>query len=201
MANKAILRAAVFIAVAVLHVMLILFLAVNVQKEAREPPENARVMKLADFTEAPPPPPPPPEETALPQVESIAETMIETDEPPPVEAVLPGAVVVPANPWDGYLPQHLITTLPQFDAKELAAAVVYPHMAQRSGIEGQVYLELFVDADGLVRRIQILKENPPGRGFAEAAVRAFTGRRGRPAQANGEPVSCRYRYPVTFKLN
>jgi hypothetical protein len=46
----------------------------------------------------------------------------------------------------------------------------------------------------------VLKEDPPGRGFAEAAVRAFQGLRCTPAQANGGNVSVRYRYPVSFKL-
>jgi len=31
-------------------------------------------------------------------------------------------------------------------------------------------------------------------------VKVFTGRRGTPAYANGEPVSARYRYPVSFKI-
>jgi len=45
-----------------------------------------------------------------------------------------------------------------------------------------------------------LQENPQDRGFGEAAVKAFTGKRGIPAYANEEPVSARYRYPVSFKI-
>jgi protein TonB len=78
--------------------------------------------------------------------------------------------------------------------------LVYPPIALRSGIEGRVILELFVDRTGAVQKIVILQENPLDRGFGEAAVRAFTDRKGVPAYANGEPVSARYRYPVTFKL-
>jgi protein TonB len=63
-----------------------------------------------------------------------------------------------------------------------------------------VYLELFVDKDGLVRNITILKEDPSGRGFGEAAVKAFQGLKGVPAQANGATVAVRYRYPVRFSI-
>ncbi|GHV95989.1 hypothetical protein AGMMS50293_23090 [Spirochaetia bacterium] len=192
------LRLVIFIVVAALHAILILFLAFNVRAASQEIPENARVMKLTDLAEAPPPPPS--EMEQLPQVESIAETMIETDTPPPQTVVAAGTLVNPGNAWEDYLPAHNVSTRPEFDEKELAAAIVYPSIAQRSGIEGRVILELFVDKNGFVQRIQILQETPQGRGFGEAAVRAFTGRRAAPARANGEAVSCRYRYPVTFKF-
>jgi protein TonB len=77
---------------------------------------------------------------------------------------------------------------------------VYPPIALRSGIEGRVILELFIDRTGQVQRITILQETPPGRGFGEAAVRAFEGQRCSPAEANGLPVSVRYRYPVSFRI-
>jgi protein TonB len=70
----------------------------------------------------------------------------------------------------------------------------------RAKIEGMVYLELFVDRRGEVRRITVLRENPENRGFAEAAVKAFEGIRGVPAQANGATVAVRYRYPVRFAI-
>jgi protein TonB len=63
-----------------------------------------------------------------------------------------------------------------------------------------VILELFIDNQGVVRNIVVLRETPEGRGFAEAAVRAFQGMRAVPAQANGENVAVRYRWPVRFSL-
>jgi protein TonB len=78
--------------------------------------------------------------------------------------------------------------------------VVYPPIALRSGIEGMVYLELFVDRDGQVRRATVLKETPEGRGFGEAAVKAFENRKGIPASANGEQVAVRFRYQLRFKI-
>jgi protein TonB len=73
-------------------------------------------------------------------------------------------------------------------------------MALRAKIEGMVYLELFVDRHGQVQQIRILRENPENRGFGEAAIKAFQGMKGEPAQANGTAVAVRYRYPVRFVL-
>jgi len=194
-ANEKFYKLILFIAVAALHILLILFFAFNVNSSTQEAGENARVMKLVDLEEQPPPPP----EEELPQVESIAETMIETDIAPAQTVVAPGTLTA-SNPWDDYLPQFRLSVPPKIDERELAAALVYPPIAQRSGIEGRVILELFIDRTGKVQQVLILQETPQGRGFGEAAVKAFMGIRGTPAQANGEAVSCRYRYPVRFVL-
>jgi protein TonB len=207
MAHEKKLRLLLFIAVAGIHVLLILFLAFKVAAAPQEPPENIRVMKVMDLAEEIPPPPPPPPlpppiRPNVPVVESIAETMIETDTEPEQTVVAPATLIAPVqlSPDDEYLPIHKVSEAPKFDEREISAAIVYPEIAKRSGLEGRVILELFVDRNGLVQHIRILQEAPPDRGFGEAAIKAFTGRRGVPAQANGEPVSTRYRYPVTFRL-
>jgi len=193
--NEKILRLTVFIVAAALHLIVLFFLAFNMQRSLQIEDENARIMKLTDIDELPPPPPPEPE---IPQVEEIAEEMIETDIPPIQEVVGAGTII--ARDDDEYLSMHQLSTTPQFNTDEIIASLVYPPIALRSGIEGRVYLELFVDRTGVVQRVIILREEPEGRGFGESAVRAFTGRKGTPATANGEPVSARYRYPVTFRL-
>ncbi|MDR2923397.1 MAG: energy transducer TonB [Treponema sp.] len=167
------------------------------------PSENARMMKLVDFSEiVPEPPPPPPKEIEIPVVESIAETMIETDKPPDQIVVAPGAITAPVTPsWDDYLPVHMVSVPPKINAEELYSDIVYPPIALRSGIEGSVIVELFIDRGGHVQQILILQENPKDRGFGDAAIRGFTGKRGTPAyDADGNPVSARLRYPVRFKI-
>jgi protein TonB len=101
---------------------------------------------------------------------------------------------------DDYLPMHLVSEPAKFDEREIAAALVYPPIALRSGIEGRVILDLFIDRNGVVQQVRILQENPPDRGFGEAAIKAFLGRKGTPAMANGSAVSMRYRYPLTFRI-
>jgi protein TonB len=96
--------------------------------------------------------------------------------------------------------QNKISKLPVFSEGAIKKVLTYPTIAQRSGIEGSVILELFIDREGVVQRVFILKETPPDRGFGEAAAKAFQGQRCIPAEANGIPVAVRYRYPVRFAL-
>jgi len=195
MLNEKRLRLLTFLIVAVVHILLIFFLAFNMNVNSQTPAENARMMKLTDLTEIIPEPP----EVEMPKVESIAETMIETDEVPDQVVVAPGTLITTPS-WDDYLPIHKVSDPPRFNERDIYADLVYPPIALRSGIEGRVILELFIDRNGHVQQILILQENPQERGFGEAAVKAFTGKRGTPAYANGEPVSSRYRYPVSFKI-
>ncbi|MDR3139663.1 MAG: energy transducer TonB, partial [Treponema sp.] len=123
----------------------------------------------------------------------VPEERAAVPEIPPVQAEEPG----PA-PEIEYLPMHSLSELPSFSERAIRDALVYPPIALRSNIEGIVYLELFVDNHGEVRRVTILREEPAGRGFGEAAVKAFTGLKGKAARANGREVAARYRYPVRF---
>ena len=192
-------RLIVFLFTALLHLGLIFFIAFDTKIVYQQPSEFARVMKVTDIAEYQPPPPPPPErKEEIPQVENIAEVMIETDDVPLQEIIAPGAD--DNLNAENYLPMHLVTQRPEFNEREILSALVYPPIAQRSGIEGRVILELFVDRSGTIQMISVLLEDPQDRGFGEAAVRAFTCRKGIPAHTNGEPVSCRYRYPVTFRI-
>jgi protein TonB len=189
------LRAVLFPAVAALHLLFIFFFAVQVKASLGGDSEEARIMKLTDLEEEPPPPEE--EEEPAPVVEEIAETMIETDTPPDQKVVAAGTLT---HSGDDYLPMHRVSAAPYFDERLITQALVYPPIALRSGIEGRVILELFIDRTGRVQRITVLQETPPGRGFGEAAVKAFEGQRCRPAEANGQAVSVRYRYPVTFRI-
>jgi protein TonB len=199
MLNEKRLRLLVFITVAFIHIVLIFFLTFNLKIDSQAPGENARMMKLVDLSEIEPEPPPP-EEIQIPMVESIAETMIETDEIPDQVVVAPGTLIIAAPTLDDYLPMHMVTVPPKFNEKELIAKLVYPHIALSTGIEGRVILDLFIDSHGQIQNIEIRQEKPEGRGFGEAAKNAFIGMRCVPAYANGEPVSARYRYPVSFKI-
>jgi len=192
MLNEKKLRTAIFLFTAAVHLVLILFLAFDAGTVFREENyESARIMKLADLAEIPPQP----QSEEITRTEAIAEIMIESDTEQNSMTL--------ANTGFGtgdFLPMHLVSQLPVFSEDELRRRIVYPPIAQRSELEGMVYLELFVDPDGIVRNVSILREDPPDRGFGEAALRAFQGLRGSPALANGIPVAVRYRYPVRFTL-
>ena len=193
------IRPLIFVLVAALHVIVIVFAVFNVDSAAMSEVPTAGVMKLVDVEEDIPPP------EKLPDIytntlDSVAETMIETEVvTPPIIVTLPAQTV--ASEIIDYLPQHRISKVPVLPESEIIRAMVYPPIAQRSNIEGIVYLELFIDRTGAVRDVRILRETPPDRGFGEAAIKAFRGIRGQPAEANGEKVAVRYRYNLNFKLN
>jgi protein TonB len=161
-------------------------------------------MKLVDLQEYTPPPPD--IQVEEPQAETqdiIAAVMIEVDERLPP---LPALVYVPVGEYARpgqieYLPQNRIEILPVLPDHQIQSNIVYPRIAERSGIEGIVFIELFIDQMGNINEIRVLRESPPGRGFGEAAVNAFRGIRAtKPAELNGAPVAVRFRYPIRFTL-
>jgi protein TonB len=203
MRKKNIVKLCIFLAIAGLHGALLFVTFTLKSSEVISSPET-QVMKLTNFDEEIPPPVIPPPQVVPPTyqntVENIADVMEETDEP--IEEIeistepIPRPVIVAES--EEYLPMHRISVPPVFSEQELRQRIVYPVIALRSGIEGTVFLELFVDKSGVVQNIVILKEDPVDRGFGEAAVKAFQGFRCTPAQANGVPVAVRYRYPLRF---
>lgn len=97
-----------------------------------------------------------------------------------------------------YLPQHMISEMPVVPIELLNSKKVYPPLANKQRIEGVVFLELYIDQNGIIRNIKILKD--PGYGFGEAAVKALEGIKCIPAKTNGIPVAVKINYPVRFKL-
>jgi protein TonB len=193
------IRAIVFIAVALIHLLAILFFAFNIETIVNIPEQVAGVMKLVDVQERFPPPESPPQRPPEPQTntqEAIAETFIETDELPPPVGILPEQ----STEQIIYLPQHMLSVLPDLPDEEIRRSIIYPPIAERSNTQGTVYLELFIDNKGIIRDIRILKEEPPDKGFGQAAVNAFRGIRGKPAEANGVQVASRFRYVLRFSL-
>jgi protein TonB len=174
------------------HALLLFFAVFTIKTVVSAVEERSDVMKITDIREEIPKPPPAPSLSA--STEIIAEVMIESDD------IVSGDYSGGGEDIINFLPMHLVSHLPRFSEEELKRRVVYPPIAQRSEIEGTVYLEVFVDREGFVRSVTILKEDPSGRGFGEAAQKAFIGLKGSPALANGEEVAVRYRYPVRFTL-
>ncbi|MDR1390693.1 MAG: energy transducer TonB [Treponema sp.] len=99
-----------------------------------------------------------------------------------------------------YISASLVSTAPRFNDDEIRRRLLYPPVARRAGVEGRVYLELFVDRSGLVRSAVILEETPPRRGFGRAAAAALEGLRGECARIDGNAQAVRFRYPVEFSL-
>ncbi len=98
-------------------------------------------------------------------------------------------------PPDTFIPRtqnpHLVT----------APQPKYPEMARQAGIEGHVWVQIYVDAEGNVIKAEIQKPSGANAGFEEAALAAAWGRIYRPAMQNDQPVGVWISYKVTFKLH
>jgi protein TonB len=139
---------------------------------------------------------------ALKPIDPLAETIEETDKH--IQEIFDSGSnlsLTPSNPGQTsieYLPPHKISVPPKIPVEQVLQNLSYPLSAKRQRIEGVVYLELYIDQEGTIQQIVVLKD--PGYGFSEAAIKAFEGVRCIPAEANGVPVPVRYRYPIRFKL-
>ncbi|MDR1931172.1 MAG: energy transducer TonB [Treponema sp.] len=198
-----------FLAAAAFHLGLLLFTVFTAKTGSSPDEAPPGVMKLADIREESPSPlpprrPPSPSPSPAPPV-GAAETFAPPEddgggEENTAESAETGLAGKTGDGETDFLSMYDVSELPRFSEEEIRSRIVYPPTARRAGIEGTVYLELFVDNRGLVRNGAVLRENPAGRGFGEAALKAFEGLKGEPARANGRNVAVRYRYPVRFRL-
>jgi len=179
----------------------------NEQRIAAREEQSTDIMKMADLQireREPEKPTPPPEKEPVITQPDEAERVIETEEPVSLPQA-PQPSTVPAGPvepdWGSFLAMHKVSQVPVLPEGSLKKRIRYPEIARMAGIEGLVILELFIDATGKILRINVLKEEPAGKGFAESAVHSFEGIACEPAKANGTPVAVRYRYPLRFTLN
>ena len=191
---RPLVRPLLFSLVIAVHIIVLICVKFSISDAAPEEEKTAEIFKLVDVEEFVPPPPPPPviqkREVVVNSVkasENIQETekeVVEVEEAP--EEI-------------DYIPQHKISVVPEIPTKQILSKIEYPKMAMKQGIEGVVYLELFIDEAGNIRHINVLKD--PGYGFAEAAIAALDGVTCKPALMNDKPVAVRFRYPVRFVLN
>ena len=188
---RPLIRPMLFSLVIVLHVVVLICVKFSISNAAPEEEKNAEIFKLVDVEEFVPPPPPPPiiqkKDIVINQVKT-SENIQETEKE-----------VVEVEEEIDYVPQHKISVVPEIPTKAILSKIEYPKMAMKQGIEGVVYLELFIDENGNIRRINVLKD--PGYGFAEAAIAALDGIICKPALVNDKPVAVRFRYPVRFVLS
>lgn len=185
------LRKIVYVLTISLHLAAIFLISFNTQ--AAQEREDSSVFKVVDIDEYIPPPPPPPKEekveeeevVEVTQQDAVADDIITTDkEIKEVEI--------------DYLPQHKISEVPVIPVAEIRSRIVYPPLALRQGIEGVVYLQLFIDQMGVIRQVDIIQD--PGYGFGEAARNAILGTQCLPAKSNGVPVAVAFRFPLRFTL-
>lgn len=191
----------ILLCVLLLHIAALVLVKFHSQVQAQQEEESYEILKLVDVEEFVPPPPPPKEEIkeVIPEETvqtAVSETVLVTEEEIIESVEDEPRMAIPQE--IEYVPQHKISTIPEIPTKQILENIVYPAMALRQGLEGVVYLELFIDHEGTIRKIEVLKD--PGFGFAEAAIDALKDVVCVPATANGKTVAVRFRYPVRFTL-
>lgn len=180
-------RPLVFALVLILHAAVFLIFNFSEREDNAETIDfrEVDVFKLVDIQEYVQPPIQQKESVTVANQPKAAEKVLETEKEVKEEIE--------------YLPQHKISSIPVIPTREVLSRIVYPPMALKQGIEAIVYLELFIDSNGTIKKIKVLKD--PGHGFAEAAVNALQGLSCIPANVNGKNCAVKYRYPVKFTLN
>jgi TonB family protein len=66
-------------------------------------------------------------------------------------------------------------------------------------VTGVAELAVNVDAQGNVKSMNVVSEEPPLLGFGDAAISDFTGTKFIPAFRNGQPVESNVKIPVYYK--
>ncbi len=160
------------------------------------------------------------------QIEDIAQTLQENRPPPPPKPAIPIEVlsdeglledvtiastelevaqeVVSAPPQVAVSDEEqffvVVEEMPQIigGMQELLKHVVYPKSALRAGIEGRVFVAVYVDKKGNVVKTEVVKG--VGTGLDEAAQRAVAKVKFTPGKQRGKPVRARVMVPVRFQL-
>ena len=77
---------------------------------------------------------------------------------------------------------------------------IYPELARRAGLTGEVWVNALIDKDGKVRDVQIVKNSGSDAGFEEAAIEAALKTSWKPAISNGQPIAVWTTYKITFVI-
>jgi periplasmic protein TonB len=149
----------------------------------------------------------PPEETVKPVVEIIVEDDLGEDEDEDIE-IVSTIEKTTLDPYEEKVEPPKFGQTSKFVVYEDAPVAikqvrpVYPDFARNSGIEGEVWLEVEVFADGTVGAIDVVQSllSGPG-GLDEAAINAVKQWEFQPAKSGGKPVSVWVTFPIDFGLD
>jgi periplasmic protein TonB len=112
----------------------------------------------------------------------------------------PNAAKPYATPAVKFVPSYQLTDAPVPLNGDVIGHEYYPPQAQKDGVEGQVTLQLTVDASGRVTAAKVLQG--AGHGFDEAAMRGAREKlRFKPARLDGQAVGTEIAYKITFLLD
>lgn len=103
------------------------------------------------------------------------------------------------NPEEQYLAFAEVMPEVKGGLSALYSKIVYPDMAKKAGIKGKVFLLAFINENGSVEDVKVIKGI--GGGCEEAAVNAVKNTEFSPGSNQGTPVKVKMSLPVNFELN
>lgn len=176
--------------------------------EVRDDFEEMQDIPLTEQPPPPPPPPPaPPEPVPVPEEElpeEIPEYNFESDFDADTE-IIEFAVTEEVEEEVADEIFDVVEDQPEFPGGEAALYkyigenIDYPSQARRMGIEGRVYVQFVVDADGSITQVQAVRGI--GAGCDEEAVRVVKSMpKWNPGRQRGRAVRVKMIVPINFKL-
>ena len=200
---KRIFETSLIISLAFLIIAFKFFPKFEAEKVELEGPQELLLVEDVENTKqeaAPPPPPKPPIPIEAPSDDVLEDIEISETELD-VDAVIEAAPPPPPEEDEGE-PVFFVAVEEQPEPiggiEAIQRAIIYPEIAKRAGVQGRVYVKAYVDKNGDVRKVDILKGI--GAGCDEAARDAVMKTKFRPGRQRGKPVNVQVSIPVVFKL-
>lgn len=103
-----------------------------------------------------------------------------------------------AQQQDQYLPFAEVMPQPDGGIGSIYKHITYPEMARKAGIEGKVYALIYINENGGVDDVKILKSL--GAGCDEAAIAGIKSVKFTPGKNKGVPVKVKLSLAITFKI-
>ncbi len=174
-------------------------------KEGPQELVNVEDVEVTKQETAPPPPPKPPIPIEAPSEDDVLED-IEIDD---TELDVAEEVTAPPPPPPQKEEEEEEVEPSFFIAVEdmpepiggiagIQSRIVYPEIAKRAGVQGRVYVRAFVDENGNVQKVELMKGI--GAGCDEAAMEAVKKTKFKPGKQRGKPVKVQVSIPILFKL-
>lgn len=105
---------------------------------------------------------------------------------------------IPNVQEDPYLAVADVMPEPVGGLEALYKKISYPEIAKRTNVEGRVYLLAYINENGGVDKVDVIRGI--GGGCDEAAVKAVKDQKFTPGKSNGTNVKVKLSIPVIFKL-
>ncbi|MCF8261042.1 MAG: energy transducer TonB [Melioribacteraceae bacterium] len=151
---------------------------------------------------APPPPPKPPIPIEAPSDDVIEDIELEDTELD-IDAVVEAPPPPPEEEDEEDEEPVFFVAVEEMPAPiggigAIQSQIVYPEIAKRAGVQGRVFVKAFVDVNGVVQKVELIKGI--GAGCDEAAMEAVKKTRFKPGKQRGKAVPVQVSIPVLFRL-